>query len=58
MSDTTTTFADCLRELGVAGQVAEFDTDVPTAAAAAEQLAANSARSRTAWSSLSTTRRC
>jgi prolyl-tRNA editing enzyme YbaK/EbsC (Cys-tRNA(Pro) deacylase) len=38
MSDTTTTFADCLRELGVAGQVAEFDTDVPTAAAAAEQL--------------------
>jgi hypothetical protein len=27
MSDTTTTFADCLRELGVAGQVAEFDTD-------------------------------
>ena len=37
MSDTTT-FADCLRELDVAGQVAEFDTDVPTAAAAAEQL--------------------
>ncbi|MCI2423479.1 YbaK/EbsC family protein [Saccharopolyspora sp. K220] len=38
MSNATDTFASCLRELGVVGQVVEFDTDLPTAAAAAEKL--------------------
>ncbi|MBB5154105.1 YbaK/EbsC family protein [Saccharopolyspora phatthalungensis] len=38
MSNATDTFAACLRGLDVAGRVVEFDTDLPTAAAAAEQL--------------------
>ncbi|PKW13685.1 YbaK/EbsC family protein [Saccharopolyspora spinosa] len=38
MSNATDTFAACLRDLDVAGTVVEFNTDVPTAAAAAERL--------------------
>ncbi|MFB9566714.1 YbaK/EbsC family protein [Saccharopolyspora hordei] len=38
MNSATATFAACLRELDVPGQVVEFSTEVPTAAAAAEQL--------------------
>ncbi|MDA3645932.1 YbaK/EbsC family protein [Saccharopolyspora indica] len=38
MSNATDTFAACLRGLDVPGQVVEFGTEVPTAAAAAEQL--------------------
>ncbi|WP_188990568.1 YbaK/EbsC family protein [Saccharopolyspora thermophila] len=38
MSNATDTFAARLRELGVAGQVVEFDVELPTAAAAAAEL--------------------
>ncbi|MGP4018410.1 YbaK/EbsC family protein [Saccharopolyspora sp. 5N708] len=38
MSNATDAFSSCLRGLGVPGQVVEFDTDLPTASAAAEEL--------------------
>ncbi|MFC7342386.1 YbaK/EbsC family protein [Saccharopolyspora griseoalba] len=38
MGNATDTFTARLRELGVPGEVVEFTTEVPTAAAAAEQL--------------------
>jgi prolyl-tRNA editing enzyme YbaK/EbsC (Cys-tRNA(Pro) deacylase) len=38
MSNATDAFSVHLRELGVAGRVVEFDTDLPTAVAAAEKL--------------------
>lgn len=38
MSNMTDAFTARLRELGAAGEVVEFDTEVPTAAAAAEVL--------------------